>query len=347
MIDVDKSVKTLLCTDCQPCFCQVIEIFLNGSSYLVLSQYQYQSGESHIKLFNTITSCITTLCLTEYHRIRGIVFHEETKSLYFSDPNHDTICRDWICNPFVTSIRWLPNECNGEINCGTHNVNGLRDGVGCDALFRTPNGIGFSTVDKNILFVCDAVNSSIRKVDILTKQVTTVTTSIKTQFPESIHVDRYDNLFVYDRIAHSILKVNKQGISKTIFTHQMCNREPSTFLTLDDKRNVIFHCGRSVFKVTFPEAQLFRFQLSTLHRWNRLFSSSSFSSQDNKKVLLFLLCMEILGGVDHHQRENKKKKGKIESIIRHAQDRTTLKKQMEEQRKEMPFLKYVFSSFVS
>ena len=88
-------------------------------------------------------------------------------------------------------------------------------------VFTTQYGIGFSTVDKNILFVCDTANSSIRKVDILTKRVTTVTTSIEQ--PESIHVDRYDNLFVYDRGTHSILKVNKDGRTKTIFrlTHQI------------------------------------------------------------------------------------------------------------------------------
>ena len=131
---------------------------------------------------------------------------------------------------------------------------------------------------------------------------------------------------MYDRqthSTHSILKVNKEGRTRTIFTltnQGSCGE--SSFLTLDDKKNVIFHMGSRVLQVMFNEAQLFRFQLSTVHRWNRLLSSS-FSSQDNKKVLLFLLCMEILGGVDHHQRQNKKKKGKIESIIRHAQDSNT------------------------
>ena len=163
------------------------------------------------------------------------------------------------------------------------------------------------------------------------------------QYPENIYVDRYDNLFVYDQADRSILKVNKvnkQGRTKTIFTHQnISNGDFSSFLTLDDKKNVIFHMKSQVLQVTFPEAQFFRFQLSTLHRWNRLFSSfSSFSSRDNiKKVLLFLLSMEILGGVDHHQREmneKKKRKIKIDTIINHAQDRTTLKKEQKKRKKK-------------
>ena len=313
---------------------------------------QHQSLKSEIKLFNTITSSITTLCLTEHHNMRGIAFHEETKSLYFSDCFHDTICQIDL-QPFLSR---LSDGCQmnamEKIICGTHDVSGLRDGVGTDARFCYPSGIGFSTVDKNIFFVCDTYNSSIRKVDILTKQVTTVTTSIKIHYPESIHVDRYDNLFVYDQETSSILKVNKEGRTKTIFTFACQNiSDFSSFLTLDEKRNVIFHCGTSVLQVSFSEVQFFRFQLSTLHRWNRLFSSF-FSSPDKsnnkdniKKVLLFLLSMEILGGVDHYQKEmneKKKRKIKIESIIKHAQDRTTLKKEQKKEKKEMPFLKYVF-----
>ena len=359
MIHVDKSVKTLLSTDCLPYFCQVIEIFLNGSSYLVLPQHQ--SDKAEIKLFNTITSFITTFCLTDHATIGDIAFHEETKSLYFSDYRHGTICQIDL-QPFLSR---LSDGCQmnamEKTICGTRDDSGLRDGIGSNARFFFPDGIGFSTFDKNLLFVCDFRNSSIRKVDILTKQVTTVTTSLKMKHPQSIHVDRYDNLFVYDRVAHSILKVNKEGRTRTIFT-STCQwhdeGESSSFLTLDEKGNVILHCGTSVVQVTFLEAQFFRFQLSTLHRWNRLFSSF-FSSPDksnnkdnNKKVLLFLLSIEILGGVDHYQNEtHEKKKTKIQKITGHAQNRTTLKNRWKNRKKKKGnalFWKYVFfSSFCS
>ena len=218
MIHVDKSVKTLLSTNDRPFYCQVIEIFLNGSSYLVFPQSE--SNESKIKLFNTITSYITTLCLTEHRWIRGIVFHEETKSLYFSDCFHNTICQIDL-QPFLSRLSdGCEMDAMEKIICGNRGFAGFRDGIGSKALFYYPYGIGFSTLDKNILFVCDTYNSSIRKVDILTKQVTTVTTSLKIQHPQSIHVDRYDNLFVYDWKTSSILKVNKEGRTKTIFTNQ-------------------------------------------------------------------------------------------------------------------------------
>ena len=197
-------------------------IFLNGSSYLVLPQYQFRERESHItdiKLFNTITSSITTLCLAVYASITSIVFHEKTKSLYFSD-YYNTVITLFIQIDLQPFLSRLSDGCQinamEKIICGTCDVGGLRDGIGCDALFCTPRGIGFSTLDKNLLFVCETNNSSIIKVDILTKQVTTITTSL--QHPQSIHVDRYDNLFVYEGKTHSILKVNKEGRTKTIFT---------------------------------------------------------------------------------------------------------------------------------
>ena len=164
---------------------------LNGSSYLVLPQYQHQSFKSEIKLLNTITRSITTLCLTIEASIGGIAFHEETKSLYFSDYQH----KNAICQ---IDLQCLSDGCQmntmEKIICGTPGECSSRYGFGSNARFCYPDGVGCSTVDKNLLFVCDAYNSSIRKVDILTKHVTTVTTSPEMQCPESIHVDKSDNL---------------------------------------------------------------------------------------------------------------------------------------------------------
>ena len=103
MIHVDKSVKTLLSNYGQPYDCQVIEIFLNGSSYLVLPQYEHQYHKTHIKLFNTITSSITTLCLTDHANINGIAFHEETKSLYFSEAYSNVIYQIDL-QPFLSHL---------------------------------------------------------------------------------------------------------------------------------------------------------------------------------------------------------------------------------------------------
>jgi len=82
-------------------------------------------------------------------------------------------------------------------------------------------GLAFSQLNPNILYFCDSDNNCIRKVNILTKQVSTIAgnpnqfgfkdgigNEAKFWNPDGICVDRNENLFVCDYDNHSIRKIN-------------------------------------------------------------------------------------------------------------------------------------------
>ena len=109
--------------------------------------------------------------------------------------------------------------------CGAPRQQGFKDGIGDKAKLNNPSGITFSQLNENILYFCDTDNRCIRKVNILTKQVSTIAgipnqwgtkdgigNQAQFAYPTGICVDKNENLFVCDYGNHSIRKINFNSI---------------------------------------------------------------------------------------------------------------------------------------
>lgn len=81
-----------------------------------------------------------------------------------------------VCEPLLISggIQGCPLDLTGEVSTfAGSGAAALTDGIGTAAAFNTTNG---STADQNSIYLADATNSAIRKIDIATGAVTTVAT---------------------------------------------------------------------------------------------------------------------------------------------------------------------------
>ena len=58
--------------------------------------------------------------------------------------------------------------------CGKPKQRGFEDGIGNEAKLNEPIGMAFSQIDENILYFCHSFNYCIRRLNIVTKQVSTV-----------------------------------------------------------------------------------------------------------------------------------------------------------------------------
>ncbi|MCP4134375.1 MAG: hypothetical protein GY754_25600 [bacterium] len=91
--------------------------------------------------------------------IQGIAITNTGFNLYVSDASNHTIRNIWLPTGEVTTI------------AGEAGSSGSTDGNGSDARFGYPQGITIGGID---LYVSDASNSTIRKIDIVTGEVTTI-----------------------------------------------------------------------------------------------------------------------------------------------------------------------------
>lgn len=103
-----------------------------------------------------------------------------------------------------------------EVSTFAGSSKGYFDDIGINAKFGEPNGI---CADSNgNLYIVDTFNKKIRKVDILTNQVTTLAgsssgyldgigTSAKFNGPTGICIDQYDNLYIADSGNNKIRKI--------------------------------------------------------------------------------------------------------------------------------------------
>ena len=120
-------------------------------------------------------------------------------------------------------ISVLPT-CKVSTICGNAGQSGFEDGIGDDAKLDHPRGVAFSQLDMNILYVCDSWNVCIRRVNILTKQVSTIAgvperagfkdrigNCAQFNYITGICVDKNENLFVCDTDNHSIRQITSDN----------------------------------------------------------------------------------------------------------------------------------------
>jgi hypothetical protein len=90
---------------------------------------------------------------------------------------------------------------------------GFVDAVGTSARFHTPTSL---VLDGNNLFIADRTNSKIRKLDLTTLSVTTVTAGGNLAAPEGLTiVGNY--LYTSDITNHSIVRIDKTNGTQTVF----------------------------------------------------------------------------------------------------------------------------------
>jgi streptogramin lyase len=101
---------------------------------------------------------------------------------------------------------------------GGDGIPGYADGIGTAARFNTPTGIA---IDKNgiYLYVADSGNHKIRRINTITREVTTIAgsgpgyadgigTAASFNSPWNLVVDSEDNIFVTDRNNHRIRRIS-------------------------------------------------------------------------------------------------------------------------------------------
>ena len=111
---------------------------------------------------------------------------------------------------------------------GTSGVQGALNGVGTAATFNAPYGVAIDNTG-TLLYVADANNCLIRKIDIATKAVTTFAGSVgiwgnvdatgtAAQFsgPSGVAVDSMGNIYVSDAGNHAVRKITSAGVVTTL-----------------------------------------------------------------------------------------------------------------------------------
>ena len=95
---------------------------------------------------------------------------------------------------------------------------GYRDAVGEEARFRYPTGVAVDS--SGIVYVADAQNNCIRKIDTTTRDVTTLADSggIAVGFwnPKGVAVDSSGNVYVADMWNNRIRKITSAGVVTTL-----------------------------------------------------------------------------------------------------------------------------------
>jgi len=96
---------------------------------------------------------------------------------------------------------------NGDVSTIAGRVKpGYKDGIGANARFCHPTGLSIDSND--YIFVCDTLNSSIRKIS-PSGNVTTVTLSALIKDPVGIAHDKDDNIYITSVASRAIYKVDK------------------------------------------------------------------------------------------------------------------------------------------
>ena len=164
----------------------------------------------------------------------AIAINKLQNKLYISD------CSNYVIREIDITTLKLANNSFADLEqaiekfivktiCGKPRVMGCSDGIGDIALFCSPQGLAFSNLSENILFICDGDNNCIKKLDVMTSHVTTIaglsfeegfadgnSHEAKFHWPRGLCPDECDNLYVCDRGNHAIRKINRAGEVATI-----------------------------------------------------------------------------------------------------------------------------------
>ena len=162
-----------------------------------------------------------------FYSPKGIAIHKNQNLLFVSDCWNHVIRQidiSSIEHQTKTQPKNDPDELEFELLvstvCGKPEQAGFEDGVGSEAKLNLSTGLAFSELDETVLYFCDAQNQCIRKVNVLTKQVSTIAgipkllgfkdgigNEAQFRFPYGICVDKNESLFVCDFWNHSIRKI--------------------------------------------------------------------------------------------------------------------------------------------
>ena len=140
----------------------------NDSSYTIL-----------VSAGGTPTYFVDTTFLSSF--IPSGIAVDSTGNLYISDYINHVI------------IKAPSNSTILEIFAGTIGINGSENGIGTLAKFNGPKGLALDTSGN--LYVADNANSSVRKINLETREVVTVISSLSIE-PEFITLDKIGNIYV-------------------------------------------------------------------------------------------------------------------------------------------------------
>jgi hypothetical protein len=181
-------------------------LFLNLLSFSFYCQYQYvttysgitQSGYEDLGLLNS-----------KYNFPYGITY-DGNNAFYIADMYNHAIRKIDIVSGQVSTL-------------AGSGVAGFYDQIGTDAQFNSPSGVFYKN---GFVYVADNLNNAIRKVDVITRKVSTVagnglpgqTNGLPhiAQFyqPKSLVVDDLETIYVADYENHAIRKI-ENGIVST------------------------------------------------------------------------------------------------------------------------------------
>jgi sugar lactone lactonase YvrE len=186
-------------------------------------------------------------------------------SLYVSDSGNHTIRRLELATSAVTTL------------AGTPQMSGSTDGTGSAARFNNPTGLA---VDGNALYVADAGNHAIRRIDLTTSAVTTwagqpeasagaidgVGTAAKFSMPAGLASDGQGHLYVADAGNHVIrrIEISTVEVSTVAGTAGQAGiTDGAGALARFDQPNALVVSGSSLFVVEFFNEDVRRIDLST------------------------------------------------------------------------------------
>ena len=150
-----------------------------------------------------------------WNRPTGIAIDSKFEFLYLCDRDNHLIRRIDISTKSVKTI------------CGNIETGVLKDGIGSQAGFKTPEAIAVD-YESRFLFVIDTKTNIIRKVNLQTREVSTLCGGIlpgfydaraheaKFNMPMGIAIDRFGILIVSDSQNHVIRRINQNGDVTTL-----------------------------------------------------------------------------------------------------------------------------------
>ena len=154
--------------------------------------------------------------IAKFDRPQGICIDNETRTIYVADAQNNVI-RLLRPNTFieaVTALDWVV-----ETFAGT-GVEGFKDGNALSqARFKHPSNVNVDSLGN--VYVADEQNHSIRKIDPITNQVTTIAgngklgykdgdvSTARFKFPQGVVVDKSGKVYVSDRLNYRIRVIDQ------------------------------------------------------------------------------------------------------------------------------------------
>ena len=243
---------------------------------------------------------------SEWNSPYGIAIHNQQKTLYVTD-NYNNLIRSIDISDMDFTVQTV---------CGKNYTRGYKDGIGSSAELSGPSGLCFSSLNENILFFCDSINNTIRRLDVITRGVVTIAgirnhighgdgIGIQAIFhaPKGICADKFDNLYICDRFNNVIRKMHKKnslvstiGIVDSKGGMQDGDQYVATFqqphfIIYDRNTNCLYLTQmHSLRKIRLSDALVMR--LCLIHRL--LFRKGVNQLSPLKSLLLRLVSFEIL-----------------------------------------------------